>query len=227
MAAAREHLAKHAEHGEEKSSAAHAPTLISQPSRERTMPETAPSKSWKACRNTSESLRKKGSGGGKEKGQRRGKATLSRQIKNLSKQSLSDRSQKVVTFFVLLTSSKWCNFFLLLRTQPHNFFKSSYALKYVSMANNGPLEVQGQQSQRQGQQRQQLLRGPCHEPGLTSPPVSPSASASPRLMPHSPALVACCLRAPLVDDPRLVRCCLFCTILFAVLFHEHLVIVRS
>ena len=72
MAAAREHLAKHAEHGAEKSWAAHAPTLISQPSRERTMPETAPSKSWKACRNTSESLRKKGSGGGK-KGQRRGK----------------------------------------------------------------------------------------------------------------------------------------------------------
>ena len=59
--------------GREKSMAAHAPTLISQPSRERTMPETALSKSWKACRNTSESLRKKGSGGGKEKGQRRGK----------------------------------------------------------------------------------------------------------------------------------------------------------
>ena len=97
----------------EKSMAVHAPTLISQPSRERTMPETALSKSWKACRNTSESLRKKGSGGGKEKGQRRGKATLSRQIKNLSKQSLSDRSQKVVTFFVLLTSSKWCKFFLV------------------------------------------------------------------------------------------------------------------
>ena len=47
--------------GREKSMAAHAPTLISQPSRERTMPETALSKSWKACRNTSESLRKKGS----------------------------------------------------------------------------------------------------------------------------------------------------------------------